>query len=63
MFILTGTVEGENPVCVAASLEDGSLKGAYENEFFATVFNPVCIGDGKIMLSAQENGKFSYFIF
>ncbi len=63
MFILTGTVEGENPVCVAASLEDGSLKGAYENEFFATVFNTVCLGDGKIMLSAQENGKFSYFIF
>lgn len=62
-FIVKGTVDGKYPVCVAASVTDGSVSAAYENEVFGKVINPEFLSDGNMMLTVQENGKYSYYIF
>ena len=61
-FVLRGYGDKRYPVVIVASVADGSVIKTYSNEFFRNVVNPVDV-NGSVMFTAEENGKFSYYIF
>lgn len=60
-FIVRGYIDSRYPAFACASL-DGNVTLSMENAFFRFVVNPVAVGDS-IMLTCEENGKFTYYIF
>lgn len=61
-FIVRGYADKHVPVTVVASLLDGKVIAVYADEFFRNVVNPVVVSGG-VMLTVQENDKFTYYIF
>lgn len=61
-FVVRGYVDKRYPVVMTASVADGSVAKTYSNEFFRNIVNPVDV-NGSVMFTAEENGKFSYYIF
>lgn len=61
-FVVRGYMDKRYPVAITASVADGNVIKTYSNEFFRNVVNPVD-ANGSVMFTAEENGKFSYYIF
>ncbi len=61
-FIVRGYADKHVPVTVVASLADGKVIAVYADEFFRNVVNPIVVSGG-VMLTVQENDKFTYYIF
>lgn len=60
-FIVRGYIDSRYPAFVCASA-DGSVTLNMENAFFRFVVNPAAVGDS-IMVTCEESGKFTYYIF
>ena len=61
-FLVRGYADKHVPVSVVASLADGKVDAVYADEFFRNVVNPIIVSGG-VMLTVQENDKFTYYIF
>ena len=61
--LLRGYVNNSTPVMLTASVKSGDVLTSYSDSLFRNIVNPVVLDGGNILVTAEDNGKFTYYIF
>ncbi len=61
--VLLGKIKAASPVMIKASASSGDAEFVYSDELFENAANPVILNDSSVLVTAENGGLYTYYIF